>query len=367
MKRIVQALSILLTVIFASCSGGGGGGNGDTGGEEGVINLTGVWSGSYSLSPIDAAAAQYSPKGQVCIEFNQSNNSVTGKSWVSGLLWGENFNGNFDGNNLTGTISGMNLNNENISISINSSLSDNNTITGTVTVDGKDYDFEITKTDKQECGWADRDLALAFGNVLGSTISRDNDNPNPFGYVLASFITEIPKADVKVDSNIYQDWWVCIWEVKDNTTTEKYTLGGIVKTSQYNKMAGWYTDDIGLDNSNNPKEITINLQNLQTSTINFAGYIDNSVNPPFVFVSDGSNDTYYNKGTTVNGEPFFVSECNAGKQYAVWMSEIPFYIKFDGPNPNAPTETHSFESPPNPSNTNLNTVPSLYIEINSCP
>ncbi len=367
-KALLTFFSTALAVFIVSCSGGGGGGeNGDTGegGGEGSVDITGVWSGTFS--PISSTETQYTPKGTACIEFNQSDSSVSGKSWISGVLWGEDFSGNFDGNNLTVTISGKNLSNENVEINIDGSLSDNNTITGTVTFNGKDYEFTISKTDKQNCGWADRDLAVAFGYVLGSAISGDNNNPDQFGYILASFITEIPKADVKVDNNVYQDWWVCIWEVKDNTTSEKYTLGGIIETTQYKKTAGWYTDDIGLDDSRNSKEITVSLQNLQTSSINFAGYIDNTTTPPFIFGSDGSNDTYYNQGTTINGEPFFVSECNTGKQYVVWMSEIPFYLKFDGANIANSAENHSFESPPNPSNTNLNAVPSLYIEINSCP
>ena len=172
--------------------------------------------------------------------------------------------------------------------------------------------------------------------------------------------------DVKVDNNTYQDWWVCIWEVRDNTGSADYpvyTLGGVVDNIGFTKWAGWYVDDIGLNNDKTPKAINKALLDVNSpSDINKAMYVDLISQPQVIFGSDGTGDSYTNNGTTVESEPFYVSECNNGKQYKVYMSQIPFSIIFDGADIST-SDPHSFEAPATGS---TETVPALYIEVNNC-
>ena len=363
MKR--KLLSIA-TVFFSSlfiygCSGGGG--NGDSGGQ-----TTEVWVGSYTgPSPSSGSA----PTGRICLSFKKNGAHVTGSVWVAGWIWKEDFSGTITANNtqLSGRATGRDLNGNTVTVDFNLSVS-GNTITGTVTINGTNFNVSLQKdSTKSECGWAERRLANDFAQILGGAISGDPNSPDPLGRVLASFITEVPRVDVKVDGKTYQKWWACIWEVRDRTTTPttEYTVAGIIDTlSVPSRMAGWYvknaTPSIGVADtpSLDPQDVNATLDGSNDPAV----YTDGTLS----FIADGTGDKYFNNGTSVKGDPFFVSPCDGGTQYKVWMSEISsFYIKFDGPSLSLPSTNHSFESPPNASSTNQNTkIPALYIEKVTC-
>ena len=345
-------------LIFGCSSGGGGNGGGQT---------TEVWIGNYSGS---APTSGDAPTGKICLKLTQNGAQVTGSAWVAGWLWKADFSGTLTNNTqLSGSASGQDLEGNNITVDYNLTIS-GNTITGSITVNGATtYNFSVNlqkDPNKTDCGWASRELANAFAQALGGAISGNPSSPNPLGNELAAFITEVPKVNVKIDGNTYPDWWACIWEVRDRTTTPatEYTVAGIIDTSNVQRMAGWYvqnsTPNIGVDSSLGQQIVNASLDNSNNPAV----YTDGTL----IFAADGSGDTYFNNGTRVSGDPFFVSPCVSGTQYKVWMSEITsFYIKFDGPSFSLTPTNHSFESPPNASSSNQNTnIPALYIEKVTC-
>jgi len=352
-KTLVAGLSAVSLALLA-CGGGGGDGGGES--------ISGVWKGEYTAQL--SSKAGDSPKGPICLEITQNGAQVSGKAWVSGYVWESSYSGTVSGNTFTGQVSGQDLNNQSVTVNFDGNVSGNQ-ISGTVKIGNQTYNITLTKdTNKSSCGWANRALAAAFGQALGSAISGNTGNPNQLGYTLASFITEVPRVDVKVDNQTYQDWWACIWEIRDKTggTPSEYTVAGIIDTSNFSRMAGWYvktaSPSIGVDTSLNSQTVNASLD----KNNNPAVYTDGTL----TFFADGTGDTYYNSGTQVSGDPFYVSPCSGGVQYKVWMSKISsFYIKFDGAGTDL--KTHSFESPPGASSTTQNNnIPALYIEKVSC-
>ena len=352
----MKGRSILLSSAVLALVGCGG----DDGG-----SVSSVWEGQYYVA-LGVSQLGDSPTGPICLEITQNGAQVSGKAWVAGYLWGGSYSGTLSGSTFTGQVSGSDLNNSNVTVEFDGLVSGNQ-MNGTVTINGQPYDVTLTKkTDKSSCGWASRRLVETFGLALGSAISGDPSNPNSLGYTLASFITQVPRVNVKVDNQTYQNWWACIWEVRDKTggTPSEYTLGGIIDTDNFSRLAGWYvktaSPSIGVDVSLNPQTVNASLDN----TNNPALYTDGTL----IFLANGANDTYYNDRTQVSSNnPFYVSPCIGGIQYQVYMSEISsFYIKFDGIGNDS--NTHTFESPPNASLTNQNNnIPALYIEVVSCP
>lgn len=359
-KFLSIATALISSAFIFGCSAGGG--NGDSGSK-----TTEVWIGSYTGSSPSLGSA---PTGKICLSFSKNGAQVTGDVWVAGWLWGENFSGTITANDtqLSGSATGHDLNGNTVTVNFDLSIS-GNTITGTVTINGTTtYNFNVSlqkDTTKTECGWAERGLANDFAQILGGAISGDPNSPDPLGRVLASFITEVPRVDVKVDGKTYQKWWVCIWEVRDKTTTpaSEYTVAGIIDTNSTPRgMAGWYvrnaTPSIGVDDTLSPQPVNASLDISGDPAV----YSDDF----FKFSADGTGDTYFNNGTQVSGDPFFVSPCVGGTQYKVWMSRISsFYVKFGGPGNDF--QNHTFESPPDASSTNQNTnIPALYIEKDNC-
>ncbi|GEM_PF-5218582 len=352
---------LCLPFLILSCSA-------PSGDSQTTPSISGVWSGTYSQTST-LASDTTTPRGPICLEISQNGTNVSGKGWVSGVLWGENFSGTVTGNSFSGTISGKDIGGNNISVSFSGTITSNQ-ISGTVTVSSGStsatYNISLNKDSaKSNCGWAGRDVALAFGQALGSAISGDPNSPSSDGYIFASFITEVPKVNVKVDVTEYQDWWACVWEIRDKTTSAEQTLGAII-SPDLTKITAWKINDGGQDIGLNASDQPASFSNpLAPATGADAFYTDVASTPALLFQADGrgSDDQYFNNGTQL-GQPFYVSPCMSGKRYTVYMTELPFYLKFSGTGTDL--SSHTFETPPNPSNTNLNNIPSLYIEINSC-
>ena len=350
-------------LIFGCSSGGGGNGGGQT---------TEVWIGNYSGS---APTSGDAPTGKICLKLTQNGAQVTGSAWVAGWLWKADFSGTLTNNTqLSGSASGQDLEGNNITVDYNLTIS-GNTITGSITVNGATtYNFSVNlqkDPNKTDCGWASRELANAFADALGSASS----NPD-LGTALASFITEVPRVDVKIDGTTYQQWWACIWEVRKKDSsgnpTMEYTIGGIIDDQSFQKAIGWYVEDdnlsdtnyfIGLDKNLNSRNV--NVSGLNTSNPRGAAFLDfwNAFN---YFTADGgTEDVYKTSGTQVtpNSDPFFVSKCDpsTNTQYKVWMTTINnFCIKFD----TTPTN-RSASAPPNAC-TETVSIPALYIEEVAC-
>ncbi|RLJ71392.1 hypothetical protein BCF55_1694 [Hydrogenivirga caldilitoris] len=358
-KRLLAGVSLVSLALFG-CGGGGGGGE----------TISGVWEGSYTdqSGPTSGSPAE----GPICLEINQNGAQVTGKAWVSGYIWGGSYSGTASGTTFTGQVSGNDLNDQSVTVNFDGNISGDK-ISGTVTIGSKTYNINLDKKSKSNCGWASRELALAFGRALGGAISGNPSSPDPTGNILASFITVVPRVDVKVDTQTYQNWWACIWEIRDTTggTPSEYTVAGIVDTTTFSRFAGWYvsnaTPSIGL------KDSSSNYQAQQVdATLGNSGDVALYTDGTLTFFSDGTSDTYFNNGTQLQAgsNPFYVSPCDpdTGTQYKVWMTNISsFYIKFDGPGTDF--QNHSFESPPGASNTPPSTndeIPALYIEKVSC-
>jgi len=373
MKKQISKFSVALLSAFAliGCSSpsGGDGGGGAT--------ISGVWQGSYTgPSPTSGAA----PQGPICLQINQSGTQVNGKAWISGYLWNVNYTGTLSGSSLTGSFSGQDLNGNTVNVDYNFSVSGNN-ITGKVTItigsNTYTYDVSLTKsTSKSDCGWASRELANAFGRALGNASGN-----SALGTALASFITEVPRVNVRINGTDYQNWWVCIWEVREKdssgTPTREYTLGGIIDDQTLQGAIGWYVvEESGTGDLNSPPHFiglasdhsqrTVSFTDLGGSSPKVAGYYDfqSLLNS---FTADGNNndDKYQTDGTSLNSgsQPFFVSECDSSTntQFKVWMTTINnFCITF-----NNTTFSRSASAPPDAC-TVKETVPALYIEKVAC-
>lgn len=354
--KILTAFLLLIGFLsIYGCEGGPAqGGDGST---------AEVWEGSYTGTASGSGSA---PQGPICLEITRNGGQFSGVAWVSGYIWEVSFSGSVTGNNLSGKATGKDLSGKTITVDFNLNVS-TNTITGTIQVsDGSNsWSFNVDlekKNTRNRCGWAPRELALAFASALGNA----SGDPS-LGTALATFITRVPTVEVEIDGVIQdQDWWACIWEVRDIVNSTEYTLGAIIElSSPFQRKAGWYVEtgtpgSIGVDASLNSQEVNADLG----TSGNQAGYIGNT----FSFPADGTNDNYYNSGTTVDppGQPFFVSQCVGGVQYKVYMTTIKsFYIRFDGAGTDS--KSHTFESPSDASNLNQNqNVPALYIEKDNC-
>ncbi len=370
------AITALIFIITA-CSGGvntgttfgitscGSSGSSSSPTDRGVSNETinGVWIGEFSREIITQVTS--APKGKVCLELNQEEFKINGFGWVSGFIWGESFNLTAENNNIYGTITGKDLKDRKINIDLFLNKEDTMTLTGTISIQDKNYNIILKKQENlQECPWADKNLVLAFKKVIQNLIQQKSTTTSSehLDLILPSFITTVPKVYVKVDENIFKDWWIYIWEIRDNSSSAiypTYTIGGLISNDIYSSWAGWYTKGIGLDAENKGKEINVLLENIQNNDIDIAIYKDNTI----TFSSDGVEDFYYNKGTKISENPSLITECINGKQYKVWISQIPFLLKFSGTDLN--NNNHSFEIPIGNFSDTI-TIPSVYIEIYDC-
>lgn len=324
---------------------------------------TEVWEGNYTGS---ASGSGTNPQGPLCLEITRSGGQVSGNAWISGYLWEVSLSGNVTGNTISGKASGKDLTGKTITVNFTLNVSVN-TMSGTIQVDDgiNSWSFDVNlekKTTKTKCGWASRELALAFATALGNA-----SGDNALGSALASFITRVPTVEVEIDGKIQdQDWWACIWEVRDNVNSTEFTLGAIIELSPpFQRKAGWYVQtgtpgSIGVDTSLNSQEVNASLG----TSGNQAAYLGGT----FSFAADGTNDNYYNGGTQVGNSPqlIFVSQCSGGVQYKVYMTTISsFYIRFNGLGTDS--INHTFESPSDASSLNQNqNVEALYIQIDNC-
>ncbi|EDP76389.1 hypothetical protein [Hydrogenivirga sp. 128-5-R1-1] len=360
----VKYLVLSSALIAAAGCGGGGGGGGET--------ISGVWKGEYTGSAPTSGAT---PKGPICLEINQNGAQVSGSAWVSGYIWSGSYSGTVSGNTFTGQVSGKDLNNNDVTVSFDASVSGNN-ITGRVTVtvgsQTQTYNITLEKESDPNCGWANRDLASAFGQALGNASGSSS-----LGTALASFITSVPQVNVSIDGSPPQNWWVCIWEVRERdaskTPTKEYTIGGIIEDQNFSKGIGWYVEEssnlnsvphyIGLDSNLNSRNV--NVTNLNGSVPKVAGYFDFLTSS--LFMADGGvEDVYKTSGTSLpaNSDPFYVSECDSATntQYKVWMTTInDFCITF-----NTTTPANRSASAPPDACTGTAKVDALYIEKVTC-
>ncbi len=153
------------------------------------VNITGVWEGSYTGND--------GTTGQICVELQQTGNNLGGNLYIQGQgLVGS----------VTGTLSGYN-----IEFGIAAGVQ----YTGTVSNDGNsasgNYDenrdgnsdgtWQITRTDKESCGWitSDSDILNAVG----------------FGY-FSNIITEISTIEVNNNGTSETNWYGTVIEFIDN-------------------------------------------------------------------------------------------------------------------------------------------------------
>ncbi len=386
----MKGRSLLLSSAVLALVGCGG----DDGG-----SVSGVWVGEYTgvvqgdtVVGVQIGALQTGQgKGPICLEINQNGAQLSGKAWVAGYIWGGNYSGTVSGSTFTGQVNGETLNSNNVTVNFDGNVSGDQ-ISGTVTVEVTDpatsttttYTYDVTltkKTNKSSCGWASRGLVDAFATALGSA-SGDTG----LGTVLASFITQVPRVDVSIDGGPLQNWWVCIWEVREYNydsfcninVTKEYTVGGIINDQTFNQAIGWYVEE--LNNLNSPPHYigldidllsrNVNIQGLSSTTSLFAGYFDFSNLSNSFTANGGTEDVYQTQGTTLdpNTSPFYVSDCildnqdNQYYQYKVWMTTInDFCITF-----NTTTPTNRSASAPPDACTGTETVDALYIEKVPC-
>ncbi len=348
-KSIFRTFCSFGIAFFFSC----GSGNGV------YSSINGVWEGSYQISTYSGVV-----KYPVCLEINQSGNSLSGKGWIGGSLWKEDISGSIFGNSVDISLTGYDTFDNPVNISINTNVIANR-MTGTLTKNSSNFNLDIRKTSKSSCNWADKNLVDAFARNLSRAIA---DNPDDIsGKILSSFITMVPSISLKINGTIYSNWWIGIWEVRDNIHNNEYTVASIINITSGDKGVYWYVNDdnltdttyyIGLNTSYNSRLVNITgLTDFSTNPNKVAAYGDFSTST--IFFSDGGfEDIYHNNGTILTETAFLETECNAGSKTKVFMTEIPFYLYFDnGSNsvavpPEAPFATE--------------TVQALYVEINPC-
>ena len=352
-KSIFRTFFSFAVAFFVSCGGGGGGSSSSSG-------VSGVWEGSYQVSTYSGVV-----KYPVCLEINQSGGSLSGKGWIGGSLWKEDISGSIAENSVDMSLSGNDTFNNPVNVNINANVVANRMI-GTLTKNSSNFNLDVRKTSKSGCNWADKNLVDAFARNLSRAIANDPDNSA--GKILASFITMVPFVDVKINGTTYNDWWICIWEVRDNVNHKEYTVASIIDISSGDKGVYWYVNDnnltdttyyIGLNTSYNSRLVNITgLTDFSTNPNKVAAYGDFSTSTIF-FADGGSEDVYHNNGTSLMGAAFWEGACNSGAKTKVFMTEIPFYLYFDD------GFGHSVAAPPNAPSFTV-TVPALYVEINPC-
>ncbi len=365
-RKLILGLSAASLTLFG-CGGDGGG-----------ENVAGVWIGNYTVQ-LSSQQTGNAPKGPVCLELTQNGSQVSGKGWVGGYLWESNFNGTISGNAFRGTVTGQTLGNSQITVNFDGTVTSNQ-ISGTVTVNGNTYNVNLSKDEnKTECGWASRELVFAFGEALGRAYGGSDDH---FVRQLISFISEVPTIDVNINGQTYQNWWACIWEIRNKVTPSsptEITLGAIINPQKLDpngniEFAMWqlYNTDpnIGLDINFSSQPINENFDSSAPGTGSNGAYYVYRYAPgssKYILLDATLDDEYKNEGTVLSGEPFFVSECLGTSQYKVWMTQIPFYVRFSGDYMDSGTRigNGSFSSPPNAPASTV-TIPALYIEVNQC-
>lgn len=351
-RTIFRTFFSFAVAFFVSCGGGGGGSSSSSG-------VSGVWEGSYQISTYSGVV-----KYPVCLEINQSGGSLSGKGWIGGSLWKENIIGSISGNSVNMSLSGNDTFNNHVDVNIDANVVANR-MTGTLTKNSSNFNLDVRKTSKSSCNWADKNLVDAFARNLSRAITNNPDDSS--GKILASFITMVPFVDVKINGTTYNDWWICIWEVRDNVNHKEYTVASIIDISSGDKGVYWYVNDddlhnppyyIGLDTSYNSRLVNITgLNNFSADPNKVAAY-GNFSTSFFFFANGGPEDVYHNDGTSLMGTAFWEGACNSGAKTKVFMTEIPFYLYFDN-------GSNSVAAPPNAPSSTV-TVPALYVEINPC-
>lgn len=333
-RRRFGLLGLLLGLglFLAACNTGGTGG--------GNLNLTGVWEGSYTSNKGNGS-------GRICVELNQSNGDLTGKLYIAGRGYAGNVTGTVIGNDASFGVAGGAQYEGSFTKTSGS---------GTYTVGTADEGtWELQKTDKTSCGWAGSSEVNAFATALGQ-ISGDK----AFGSWLASFITVLPTADVKLGTRTAQGWWICIWEVDDRVNSTENTYAAAVGPDPDNASiigaVAWTTDAI----------------HQQTATVGGtpglqAAYLPDltSLSPTTLYAA--TTGTYQ---VTQDTDPSYSpankileTPCASGSKATVYMTELTGHLEFTGERLN-PSDTLDVRIPPSGDFENLG---ALHVVIESCP
>ena len=166
-------------------------------GQTTTIDMTGVWEGTYTGN--DGSS------GQICVELQQTNGNLTGDLYVAGQGHAGSVNGTVSEGNVTFGIAG--------GVQYSGTVDpNNNTASGTYDEDGdeqSDGTWQVTKTDKESCGWISSDIAGDIAEIVGL----------PFQ---PSLITEVPILTVENNGNTENDWYAVLVEYAGNNQVVPY-------------------------------------------------------------------------------------------------------------------------------------------------
>jgi len=331
MRKYWHLFGLFLLAFLASC--------GQQGNSSG-INLAGVWEGSY-------VSDKGNGSGRICVELNQNNGNLAGKLFIAGRGFAGNVTGSVSGNNATFGVAGGAQYEGHFT---------NTGGSGTYTVGATDSGtWQLQKTGKTHCSWAGSTEVNAFATALGQ-IAGDPS----LGSLLASFITILPTANVKLGARIAQDWWICIWEVDDRVNSTEHTYAAAVGPDPDNASiigaVAWTTDTI----------------HQQTATVGGSPALQAAYLPDLTSLTP-SNFYTATTGTyqiTQDSDPSYTpankileTPCTGGEKTTVYMTELTGHLEFAGERLNPPG-TLNVRIPPS---SNFGNLGALHVVIESCP